>query len=76
MRMCVGTYLSTQPTENMPLLTVLSEYSDICRFQQTNQTSLDVNELVFLLNLLSLGNLTVLCNKIRSKWYLSEENIL
>ena len=28
---------------------VLSELgSDICRFQQTNQTSLDVNELVFL----------------------------
>lgn len=29
-----------------PVLSELS--SDICRFQQTNQTSLDVNELVFL----------------------------
>ena len=33
----------------MNVSTVLSELSsDICRFQQTNQTSLDVNELVFL----------------------------
>ena len=33
----------------MKVSTVLSKLSsDICRFQQTNQTSLDVNELVFL----------------------------
>ena len=39
----------TQQTENMYVSPVLSELSsDICRFQQTNQTSLDVNELVFL----------------------------
>ena len=39
----------TQQTENMDVATVLSELSsDICRFQQTDQTSLDVNERVFL----------------------------
>ena len=27
---------------------LIGDNSDICRFQQTNQTSLDVNELVFL----------------------------
>ena len=39
---------STKQTENMNVSTVLSKLSsDICRFQQTSQTSLDVNELVF-----------------------------
>ena len=51
---------STKQTENMNVSTVLSKLSsDICRFQQTSQTSLDVNELCF--SLYGYKGITTLC---------------